>query len=251
VKFESSEKMSIAPALEKLIGSLTPRDIGVCDVEENIPIGVNQEQDDHGQEKRMDFSPTMLSNLQTPASDSEESLQIDANKENIDPGEGWNAEPSAVDMSDDEDLTQSDSEELGNDLTEGQVANMDNGIDLQDVCGSGNGSDEAINKCVINIPHVSPMESSGRLVEQLHKLDDKNCVLSEAATVCLDASTGAKNIFKNTNLTVEDMLDAVHSSSCEDSSVQFPPIDPLREVETNDLAVHKMAATGKFICFAK
>ena len=251
MKFESSEKMSIAPASEKLIGSLTPRDIGVCGVEENILIGVNQEQDDHGQEKMMDFSPTMLSNTGTPASDSEESLRIDANKENIDPGEGWNAEPSAVDMNDDDDLTQSVSEELGNDLTEGQVANRDNEIDLQDVYGSGNGSDEAVNKCGINSPHVSPKESSGCLVEQLHKLDDKDCVLSEAATVCLDLSTGAKNIDEDTNLTVEDILDAVHSSSCEDSSVQFPPIDPLGEVETNDLAVHKMAATGKFICFAK
>lgn len=251
--------MSITTTSEKLIGSSTkllsnsptPRDIAICDVEENLQIGVNQEQDDHDQEKTMDFSPTMLSSPGTSASDSEESLQIHANKENIDPGEGWNPDPSAVDMNDDEDLTQSVSEELGNDLIEEQVANGDNEIDHQDICGSGNGCDEDVNNCGINSPHVSPKESSGCLVEQLHKLDDNNCVLSEDATVCLNASTGAKNIDEDTNLTVEEILDAVHSSSFENSSVQFLSIDPLREVETNDLAVHKMAATGKFICFAK
>ena len=256
MNFESSQKMSTS---EKLIGSstkllsnsVTPRDVGVCDVEENIEIAVNQEQDDHDQEKTMDFSPTISSNLGTPASDSEESLQIDANKENIDPGEGWKAEPSAVDMSDDDDLTQFVSEELSNDLIEGQVAIRDNEIDLQDVCGSGNGSDEAVNKCGVNSPHVSPKESSGHLVEQVQNLDDNNFVLSEAATVCLDGSTGVKNIDENTNLTVVDNLDTVHSSNFEDSSVQFLPIDPLREVETNDLAVHNMAATSKFICFVK
>jgi len=107
---------------------------------------------------------------------------------------------------------------------------MDNEIDHQDICGS-------VNKRDINSPHVSPKESSGRLVEQLHKLNDNNCVLSEAAAVCLDASTGAKSIDENTNLTMEDILDVVHSSCFEDSSVQFPPVDPLHEVETNDLGL--------------
>jgi len=82
-------------------------------------------------------------------------------------------------------------------------------------------------------------------------LNENNSVISEAPTVCLDASTGVKNIHENTNLTVEDILDGVHSSSFEDSSVQFPPVDPSHEVETNDLSVRKMDATGIFICFAK
>jgi len=370
--------------------------------------------------------------------DLEENFQIHTNEENIDPSEeGLNAEPIAVGMSDNEDLTQSVSEELGNDLIEGQVANMDNLIDLQDVCGSGNGSDEAVNKCGINCSHVSPKESSACLIEQLHKPDDNNCVLSEAetgngsneavnqgcidsrhglnvnnadrlhvslvesssplvggqvqkyddnamhsgdydlgncgfgidilcshdisiaaedidaktnvsmenlpyeshapsvklsddddlvlaassgtkkvlsettmvhkdssgtrkaedeaekidqinsqgsvmeninslnvsrkesngrsieqiqnledntcvmdesATMCLDASTGVENTDENTDVAV---IVAVHSSNFVDSSVQFPPIDQFREVETNDLVLHKMVAIGKFICFAK
>ena len=109
-------------------------------MDSGIRSGVNQEQDDH-YDWSLDFSPTMPSNPGTPTRDDighydlEENLQIHANKENLDPSEeGWNAEPSAVDMSDDEDLTQSVSKELGNDLKEAQVANMDNGIDLQDVC---------------------------------------------------------------------------------------------------------------------
>jgi len=113
----------------------------------------------------------------------------------------------------------------------------------EDSSGTKKVEDEAEKIDQINIHQGSFMENVNS--------SNNNCVLSEAATVCLDASTGAKNTDENTNFTAVDILDAFYLSSFEDSSVQFPPIDPLRKVETSDLALHKMVATGRFICFAK
>jgi len=79
-------------------------------------------------------------------------------------------------------------------------------------------------------------------------------ILGTATTnaMCLDASTGEKITDENSNATVEDILDKVHSSSFEDSNgtpVQVLPTDPSNEVETSELDVHEMVVTGILICF--
>ena len=64
VKFESLQKKNTNPASEKMSGSstgllnnpVTPRDIDFCDGEENMPIGVNEEQVDPSEVKKIDES---------------------------------------------------------------------------------------------------------------------------------------------------------------------------------------------------
>ncbi|XP_058779077.1 uncharacterized protein LOC131653056 [Vicia villosa] len=84
-------------------------------------------------------------------------------------------------------------------------------------------------------------------VDQVPKLGDYHCVISQAATTCLDASPCAKSTDDNTNVNVENTLDEVHSSSFGDSDgtpVQFLKTNPLSEVDTSDLDADKMVVTG-------
>jgi hypothetical protein len=73
----------------------------------------------------------------------------------------------------------------------------------------------------MNLLYVSPMEYSDYSVDQVHKSNDNNCVISSGgnATTCLATSSGAKG--------------------------------PLSEVETSDLDANEMVFAGKLICFAK
>jgi len=70
----------------------------------------------------------------------------------------------------------------------------------------------------VNRLYVSPMEYSDYSVDQVHKSDDNNCVISQDATTCLGTSSGAK--------------------------------DRLNEVERRDLDAPKIFVAGKLICFA-
>lgn len=62
MKFECSQKVNVSPVSEKVIGSsanlqnisVTPIDIGFSDGEENMQIGVNEEEVDHSQVKNTD-----------------------------------------------------------------------------------------------------------------------------------------------------------------------------------------------------
>ncbi|CAI8593857.1 unnamed protein product [Vicia faba] len=220
-KFESSQKMSTSPASKEIVGSstkllnnsATPRDVVFCNVEESVQIGANKEQVDPSQEKMMEFSPKLFNNPGSPTNGDigfcslEENLEIGVNKENIDPNEdAKHAEPSAMVMSDNEDLIRAVSEELGKNLMEDEVANVDDKFDLLE-----------------NVPgSVNP---GGR------------------------NSTQGSNINTDLNTygTGGDLLNEVLSTSVAESAgspVQFQPTDPLREAETSDLDVHQMFETA-------
>ncbi|KAL5080758.1 hypothetical protein RYX36_009179 [Vicia faba] len=220
-KFESSQKMSTSPASKEIVGSstkllnnsATPRDVVFCNVEESVQIGANKEQVDPSQEKMMEFSPKLFNNPGSPTNGDigfcslEENLEIGVNKENIDPNEdAKHAEPSAMVMSDNEDLIRAVSEELGKNLMEDEVANVDDKFDLLE-----------------NVPgSVNP---GGR------------------------NSTQGSNINTDLNTygTGGDLLNEVLSTSVAESAgspVQFQPTDPLREAETSDLDVHQIFETA-------
>lgn len=194
----------------------------------------------------------------------EENLQKGVNKKQDDDNQELNPVAPSEDVHVDSELI------FGNYLVEGEVEELcdKTNVHIEDTCGTrkviGADAEKQVhtnspqlgsNMNHVNFLHVSPKESGGGLVEgEVQRLDDNVCVhgdvcndrntyVSEAASMCLDASIGAKG---KTNITVED------SSSFEDSDetpVQFLPTYPLTEVKTSDLDVHKMVVPGKLIDF--
>ncbi|TKY46040.1 hypothetical protein E2542_SST28073 [Spatholobus suberectus] len=143
-------------------------------------------------------------------------------------------------------------------LEQGEVTWLFDNSDVLDDAGGYGGKDDTSspqdsNRIDLNLLQVSHEEFGNPLVEEVHKLDDYVCVCeaavyndrngrTEVNTRCLDNSIGAINNDGKTNVTVEQFIDEVHSSTFEDSDgtpVQFLPNDALSEVK-NDINIHEM-----------
>ncbi|CAK8532809.1 unnamed protein product [Lathyrus sativus] len=276
-KFRSSQKISLSPTSKEIVGSSTkllnnsvaPRDVVFCNAEKSMQIGANKEQVDPSQEKMMRFSPTLFNSPETPTNGGiglcglEENMEIDVNKENIDSNEDvMHEEPSMLVMSDNEDLIQAVSEELGNDLMEGEVANMDDKFDLlEDVHGSvnpgGTNSTHASNiKADLNTyvtggdildeVHASSFEDSDGTPVKFSDLDLHKMFETATATKNQDISGLKIESLPKMSLypTPEKMIGSSRFEDSNGTPVQFLPTDPLREAETSDLYLHKMFETA-------
>ncbi|XP_050912693.1 uncharacterized protein LOC127127511 isoform X5 [Lathyrus oleraceus] len=271
-KFESSQKMSITPASKEIVGSsakllnnsVSPRDVVFCNLEESVQIGADKEQVDPSQEKMVEFSPKLFNNPGTPANGGiglcglEENLEIGVNKENIDPNEDViYAEPSAMVMSDNQDVIQAVSEELGNKLME---ENLEIGVNKENIDSNEDVIYAEPSAMVMSdnedvIQAVSEEFRNSLMEDEVANMEDKFDLLGDVHESVNPGGTNSahgSNIKTalNTYVTGGDILDEVHSSSFEDSDatpVQFPKTDPLRDAETSDLNLHKMFKTATAI----
>ncbi|XP_050912814.1 uncharacterized protein LOC127127511 isoform X20 [Lathyrus oleraceus] len=268
-KFESSQKMSITPASKEIVGSsakllnnsVSPRDVVFCNLEESVQIGADKEQVDPSQEKMVEFSPKLFNNPGTPANGGiglcglEENLEIGVNKENIDPNEDViYAEPSAMVMSDNQDVIQAVSEELGNKLME---ENLEIGVNKENIDSNEDVIYAEPSAMVMSdnedvIQAVSEEFRNSLMEDEVANMEDKFDLLGDVHESVNPGGTNSahgSNIKTalNTYVTGGDILDEVHSSSFEDSDatpVQFLKTDPLREAETSVLNLHKMFETA-------